>query len=159
MTRASRKGLPRLLHGKKNDRIYQVWNSMMTRCNNPSRQNFSHYGGRGIKVCDRWHTFAEFYADMGDPPPGKSIDRIDVNGNYEPGNCRWATLEEQALNRTNHRFVEVDGEKMPVAVASRRYGVSSTTLLERLNRGWSDEKAAKHPVRHMPPRSEWGAKK
>ena len=72
---------------------------MMQRCFNPNNKAYCYYGERGIIVCERWLKFKNFYADMGDPPPGLSIDRIDNDGNYEPGNCRWATAVEQIRNR------------------------------------------------------------
>jgi hypothetical protein len=76
---------------------------MLQRCFNVNNKAYCYYGERGITVCERWHSFENFYADMGDPPPGLSIDRIEVNGNYEPGNCRWATQAEQVRNRRSQK--------------------------------------------------------
>ena len=88
-----------ITHGKYNSRIYSIWRNMLSRCTNPNHDSYPDYGGRGIQICNRWLKFKNFLLDMGEPPEGLTIDRIDVNGNYEPGNCRWATWSEQNLNK------------------------------------------------------------
>ena len=91
-------------HGMSNTPIYRVWDRMKARCQNPASTKFCVYGLRGIKVCERWQCFENFYADMGECPIGLSLDRINTNGNYEPGNCRWASQREQQRNRTNNKL-------------------------------------------------------
>lgn len=86
-------------HGMFGTREYTSWHMLRQRCTNLKNKRWKLYGGRGILVCERWSTFENFYADMGPRPPGTSIDRIDVNGNYEPSNCRWADAKTQALNK------------------------------------------------------------
>lgn len=91
-------------HGRNtSDPTYQVWTSMRNRCRNPKCQRYDRYGGRGIKVCERWESFENFLADMGERPNDLQLDRRDNDGNYEPSNCRWATRGEQARNRSNSR--------------------------------------------------------
>lgn len=87
-------------HGQKGSRTYECWNGMIQRCTNPKKKHYKYYGGRGIAVCERWRKFANFFDDMGERPVGMSLDRYpDNDGNYEPGNCRWATAKEQRHNQ------------------------------------------------------------
>ena len=86
-------------HHKSETQAYRTWQHMKSRCLNPKTVRYKNYGGRGISVCDRWQDFKNFYADMGDRPPGLQIDRIDNDGNYEPGNCQWVTPKENSNNR------------------------------------------------------------
>lgn len=98
-------------HGMAGTATHISWSSMIARCERVSNNRYAQYGARGISVCPRWREdFANFFADMGVRPPGTSLDRIDVNGDYEPGNCRWATAAEQAANKRNTLRVEIDGE-------------------------------------------------
>src|SRR6185503_12880162 len=115
---------------------YSIWNDIRKRCENPRATHYSHYGGRGIKVCERWRSYSAFLADMGRrPSPAHSIDRINVDGDYEPGNVRWATREQQCANKRNTKDVLVDGERMHQAEAARRLGVSPATVLRRSRNG------------------------
>jgi len=94
-------------HGMFGTPTYSTWSSMLTRCENPRSKSYQRYGGRGIKVCERWHKFSNFIDDMGEKPSkGMSIERIDNDGNYEPGNCKWATSAEQARNTRRTRLTE-----------------------------------------------------
>jgi hypothetical protein len=106
---------------------YVTWEHMKQRCHNPNSDFFSHYGARGIEVCERWRTsFTNVLADMGERPEGKSLDRIDVNGPYAPGNCQWATQSEQNLNRRNSRRNKGKAARARSAKTARRYDDDAT---------------------------------
>lgn len=94
-------------HGMSDTLIYLSWKNMMHRCYDSNMNSYHNYGGRGIKVCERWHKFENFYLDMGDRPINKSLDRINNDGNYSPENCRWATSVQQAYNRRTNKLVGV----------------------------------------------------
>lgn len=134
--------------GGKLSREYNAWHHAKRRCSDPAVKQFADYGGRGIRMCARWvESFEAFLADMGPCPKGKTIDRIDNDGNYEPGNCRWATRTEQNNNTRASRFVVWNGERMTVAEASRRAGIDKMHVYSRLKIGWALERALSEPVR------------
>lgn len=122
---------------------YSAWASMKSRCENPAARNFKDYGGRGIRVCAKWrNSFEAFLADMG-PRPSKqhSIDRIDNDGNYEPGNCRWATAKRQQRNKRSNHYVRFQGKRMTVIDAAELAGANVVLVRSRLKRGWPIERA------------------
>ena len=121
------------LKGKKTD-IYQCWENMKRRCNYPKSPSYKNYGARGIKVCKRWDKFENFLADMGEPPKGLTIDRIDNDGDYEPGNCRWATHKQQAGNTTRSVWIENGGERQIKADWLREVGVNGNVWDKIKNR-------------------------
>lgn len=123
-------------HGMTGSPEYRTWNSMWARCTNPLIERYPRYGGRGITVCDRWKSFENFYEDMGPRPSlNHSIERDDVDGNYEPGNCRWATKKEQGRNTSTNLFVEYRGERKCVAQWCEETGIPYATFIQRLRRG------------------------
>ena len=126
---------------------YGVWASLIQRCTNRKCSNFSDYGGRGIGVCDRWkESFEAFYSDMGPRPSAKhSIDRINNDGNYEPGNCQWAMKIQQNRNSRHNRMITIDGHSRCVTEWSEILGISSQLVYDRLHRGWSDNDAVLIP--------------
>lgn len=133
-------GLARATHGhSRGGRLsheYMTWQGMVARCTRAETDGFERYGGRGISVCERWREFANFLADMGTRPGQRhTLDRIDNDGNYEPSNCRWATLEEQANNRSNSHHIEIDGVTKTLTQWAREAGVSDACIYNRLRRG------------------------
>lgn len=182
-------------HGMSKSKSYYRHATMMSRCYNKKYKTFHNYGGRGIKVCKRWHDFVNFLKDVGEPPfASATLDRIDNNGDYCPENCRWATYRQQANNKRSNRIIEYNGEfftlaelsrklnlSMPtlwmrlkngvkvdrnlrpvskelvlniygelvlISEASRRFKIKSSTILKRVNRGWSHIDAVTKPVKN-----------
>lgn len=133
-------------HGLSGTRIYKIWAAMHDRCSNPNSPVYYRYGARGITVDPRWDSFEQFYADMGDRPPGRSLDRRDNDAGYSPENCRWATQAEQNRNTVRNRYLTHQGETMTVAEWGRRTGINPGTLHGRLAEGWSVEHALTIPV-------------
>lgn len=153
--RAARKrykptGRPRggkAIHGMWNSPEYLAWAAMRARCTNPACKAYPSYGERGISVCKAWDRFEVFFADLGPRPQGGTLDRIDVNGNYEPGNCRWASAKVQANNRRNTRYLEYRGTKLSLAEWAEKLGVPYRLLSVRKKRNWTDEKIIETPWR------------
>lgn len=135
-------------HGHRYSRLYVIWNNMKKRCYNPKNKSFKDYGGRGIEVCDEWKTdFSVFYtwAINNGYNDTLTIDRINNDGNYEPNNCRWATKLEQNKNTRHNRLITLDGITKCISDWAKEYKLNYNTLIDRLNRGWSEEKAIKTP--------------
>lgn len=126
-------------HGFSKTRLYRIWLAMKHRCANPNSDRFDDYGGRGIKVCNEWFGSFEVFRDWAIAhgySDSLTIDRIDVNGDYTPENCRWITNDEQQNNRRNNHFVEYDGVRYTLAQLSRKLNVPDSTLWYRLKRGY-----------------------
>jgi hypothetical protein len=138
-------------HGLSRTIEYKTWQKIRLRCQNPKDPSYQYYGARGIKVCERWDkSFEAFYQDMGPKPEGKySIDRYpDNNGNYEPGNCRWATDNEQIYNRRNTLLATIEGVTKPVKKWCEELSVVSyQTVRMRIKAGWNPEHAIKAGAR------------
>jgi len=130
-------------HGMSQTRIYNIWKGMLRRTTNPDDSAYPHYGGRGIAVCERWQSLDGFLADMGPTyADDLTLERVDVGGDYEPGNCRWATVAEQARNKRNTRLLEFRGRALVISDWAKVLGVSAKTLTSRIYQyGWSVERA------------------
>ncbi len=129
-------------HGMSKDRLYVNWVQMKGRCLNPKNHKYAQYGGRGVTVCARWLDFANFIQDMGRPPSEThTIDRIDVNGNYEPNNCQWATPTQQMNNRQVSKLITCNGATKTQAQWSYETGIPQQTIYRRLKDGMAPEKA------------------
>jgi hypothetical protein len=137
----------RIKHGMWGTPTYWVWHSMLDRCRNSEHKSYKNYGGRGVKVCDRWFKFENFLADMGEQPKDLTLDRRNNDGNYEPRNCRWITQKEQCRNRRGNwdPIIYKCENKLPVEFAEQ-YGINPETLKSRLRRGWSATKAIETPI-------------
>ena len=148
---AKENAIAHITHGKTKTRLYRIWFNMKCRCYKKSAPDFSRYGGRGITVCEEWRkSFQSFYdwATSNGYQENLSIDRIDVNGNYCPENCRWADATTQHNNTRSNHYVTFNGETLTISQWAARYGINKNTLLSRLTRyGWSVERALTEVVK------------
>lgn len=133
-------------HGLKKHKSYDAWCSMMKRCSSRSDKFYRRYGARGIVVCDRWHDINNFIADMGERPPNTTLDRIDNDGNYDPDNCRWATVKQQARNKSSNRVLTANGEQKLLCDWAAQLGCRPSSILSRIAHGWSVEAAVTTPI-------------
>lgn len=133
--------------GKRTPTFYS-WAAMRERCTNKNHQRYPYYGGRGIRVCERWlHSFTNFLADMGERPPGTTLDRIDSDGDYCKENCRWRTRVGQCRNKRSNITVEYQGRSMCLTEACDLAGADYMLVRKRLKKGWSLKDAMTLPVR------------
>jgi hypothetical protein len=136
-------------HGLYKSHMYKLWSGVKNRCCNPKTPAWKRYGGRGISICDRWkESFENFLADMGERPfPKAQIDRIDNDGDYEPSNCRWVTPMQNLQNKSNNKLLEFNGQIKTQSVWARELNLDDGTLYDRLDKGWSIERALGTPHR------------
>ncbi len=135
-------------HGMSSTATYKIWQGMHKRCNNPKCRTYPLYGGRGIKVCERWESFENFLEDMGERPADNlSLDRIDNEGDYEPGNCRWATDTEQVNNTRRNNRITFNGVTQNLGQWAKQTGLPRDAIFLRIKRGWSVERALTTPLR------------
>lgn len=127
-------------------RSHSIWQNMKARCSNPNNTHYKYYGGKGVKVCERWQSFDNFYADMGESPPKATIERIDSDGWYEPSNCRWATRAEQMRNISRNVNLTLNGITQCLSDWATQLGINRATLQGRMLRGWPNEKVLTTPV-------------
>lgn len=138
---AAAQSLSMAKHSKSYTPEYKVWGNMRERCELPSNHAYDRYGGRGIKVCDRWKSFENFLSDMGNrPSSAHSLDRIDNDGDYEPSNCRWATRKEQNRNRRSNRFIPYGDSRVTISEASEITGIKEVTISARIRKGWPEDR-------------------
>lgn len=137
--------------GGKWSREYQAWLNARTRCYNPKFIQFGDWGGRGIKMCEKWKDdFSAFYRDMGPCPEGRGLNRIDNDGDYRPGNCEWASNKDQNRNRRNSRYLECSGERKILTDWAAELGISPSNLSQKLKKGIRLESLVERSRQTMP---------
>lgn len=125
---------------------FYTWKSMIQRCDNPKHTMYEYYGGRGVKVCDRWRDFMMFVEDMGERPEDLTLDRLDSTKDYEPGNCRWADQETQSMNKKSSHLLTINGETKTIHVWAKENNIHPSTIKRRIRLGEDVESAVKRPA-------------
>ena len=136
-----------LKHGLSKTRTYNIWNGILTRCKNPNHHSYERYGAAGITICDRWLSFDNFIADMGECPDKHSIDRIDNHKGYEPSNCRWVEQRIQNRNQRSNVLLTFNGKTMCQTDWATETGMKRETIARRMKLGWTVEKVLTEPVK------------
>lgn len=139
-------------HGMSKSRTWKSWDSMHQRCTNSSAPDYHRYGGRGIRITERWNFFEHFLDDLGERPKEMSLERNDVNGDYEPGNCRWATATEQQRNRQDAILLTLNGVTKNIHDWAEKVGISVSTLKSRSGARWDDYRTLTTPARPKRPK-------
>ena len=135
-------------HGEWNNPLFKVWKGIISRCTNPADKRYARYGGRGVKVCERWLDMHNFISDMSKGyQKGLQIDRKNNDGNYEPSNCQWATTKQQTRNYSRNVVLEHNGMKMCVVDWAVETGIDAKVLYDRVARGWSASRCLTQPVK------------
>lgn len=121
--------------------IYRSWMAMVGRCHNPESSAYKNYGARGVKVCEKWRKFEGFIEDMGERPPGKTLERINNDGDYCKENCKWADIKTQSRNKRSNVWVTLDGKTQIIADWAKELGIPANTISYRIKSGWTAEEA------------------
>ena len=138
----------RSTHGFARTPTYYAWMAMRQRCNNQRNQSYADYGGRGIRVCERWQAFENFLSDMGEQPVGMWLDRLDNNGNYEPGNCAWRTPRQQLNNTRKTVLLTFNGHTQSISAWARETSINGQLITYRITHGWTVAEALTTKPRH-----------
>ncbi len=145
--KAAQNGRATATHGKTHGPEWKSYYAMLDRCYKPEHKYFAYYGGRGIKVCERWLMgFENFYADMGPRPEGMTLDRKETDGDYTPDNCQWATHKEQNNNRRTNVYLDAFGKRLTISQWAEKMGIDDGTIQGRIKKGWTAEAALTSPL-------------
>ena len=142
-----RENISNITHGMSYTRVFRIWADIQQRCDNSNNKAYKYYGARGIVVCDEWKTFEGFWkwAQLSGYADDLTIERIDVNGNYEPSNCKWIPFSKQARNTRRNRMITYNGENLPMVEWGERLGMGGSAIKSRIDRGYTEEEAVSIP--------------